>query len=113
MSATTPTRDRTRISTRRLVVAGLAVSLLLAGVVSFYASGHPDGLEFVSQALGFHDTARGSATASSPLADYGVSGIGDARLSGGLAGVAGVVATALVMAALVALLRRLGRRRRD
>lgn len=102
-----------RTSTRAVVLVGLVVSLLLAGVVSFYASGHPDGLEFASRTLGFGDAARDSATAGSPLAGYGVSGVGDARLSGGLAGVLGVVATGLVMAALVVLLRRLARRRRD
>lgn len=103
---------RRRPSTRAVVATGLAVSLLLAVVVSFYASGHPDGLEFVSDRLGFLDTARDSATAGSPLADYGVSGIDDTRLSGGLAGLAGVVATGLVMLGVVLVLRRLGRSRR-
>lgn len=102
-----------RTGTRAVVTAGLAVSLLLAAVVSLYASGHPDGLEFVSEQLGFLDTARDSATAASPLADYAVSGVADARLSGALAGVTGVVATALVMVGLVALLRRLGRGRTE
>lgn len=115
MSAATPTREHRepRVTTRRLVLVGLAVSLLLAGVVSFYASSHPDGLEFVSHGLGFLDSARDSATAASPLADYGVEGVDDARLSGGLAGVIGVAATGLVMTLVVVLLRRLARRRRD
>jgi cobalt/nickel transport protein len=107
-----PETPRRRPSTRTVVATGLAVSVLLAVVVSFYASGHPDGLEFVSERLGFLDSARDSATAGSPLADYGVSGVEDARLSGGLAGLAGVVATGLLMLALVLLLRRLGRSRR-
>lgn len=114
MTGRTRTREpeaRPRATVRTVVTVGLAVSLLLAGVVSFYASGHPDGLEFVSERLGFLDTARDSVTAGSPLADYGVSGVGDDRLSGGLAGIAGVLATALLMVGLVALLRRLGRRR--
>ncbi len=103
---------RRRPSTRAVVVAGLAVSLLFAVVVSFYASGHPDGLEFVSGRLGFLDTARDSATAGSPLADYGVSGVDDTRLSGGLAGLAGVVVTGLLMLGLVLLLKPLARSRR-
>ncbi|MGL5849938.1 MAG: PDGLE domain-containing protein, partial [Phycicoccus sp.] len=85
-----------RMTTRRLVLAGLAVSLLLAGGLSFYASGHPDGLEYVAGSIGFLDSAEDSATAGSPLADYGVSGVENARLSGGLAGVAGVLVTGLV-----------------
>ena len=48
---------RQRVSTRTLVVAGLAVCLLLAAVVSAWASGHPDGLEHVAETLGFADSA--------------------------------------------------------
>ena len=38
-----------RISTRAVVLSGVAVALLLAAVVSFYASGSPDGLERVAE----------------------------------------------------------------
>ena len=111
MTGRPTTRATRRVSTRALVTTGLVVSLLIAGIVSLVASGHPDGLEFVSGRLGFLDSARESVTSGSPLADYGVTGIEDARLSGGLAGVAGVVATGLVMLGLLAALRRVGRRR--
>ena len=51
-STTTPSRPEgattRRISTKALVIAGLFVSLVLAGIVSAYASGHPDGLEYVA-----------------------------------------------------------------
>lgn len=102
---------RTRPSTRRLVVVGGIVSVIVAGVLSVFASSRPDGLEHVASTLGFAETARDSAAAGSPLADYGVGGISNGAVSGGLAGVIGVLATAVVMAALVLLLRRLGRRR--
>lgn len=114
---TTPTSPPTtrspgpRVSTRTLVVAGALVSVVVAGVASFFASGHPDGLEYVAERLGFADTARDSATASSPLADYATTGVSGGFASGGLAGLAGVAVTALVMVGLVLLLRRLGRRR--
>ncbi len=101
------------MSTRRLVVIGLAVSALVAGVLSSYASGHPDGLTFVAQSLGFADAERSSATAGSPLAGYTVSGVSDGRLSGGLAGLAGVAVVGLVMAGLVLLLRQRASRRED
>jgi cobalt/nickel transport protein len=101
------------VSTRRLVVLGVVVSLLLAGVLSTYASTHPDGLTHVAQSLGFDTTEKASATSGSPLAGYAVSGVADARLSGGLAGVAGVVVTGLVMAGLVLLLRRRSPRGED
>lgn len=96
------------MSTRRLVVVGLVVCAVIAGVVSFYASSHPDGLEHVAATLGFHGTERASATSGSPFAHYATKGIGDARLSGGLAGLVGVVVTGLLMFGLV---RVLGRRR--
>ncbi|TWD84238.1 cobalt/nickel transport system permease protein [Kribbella amoyensis] len=75
---------------------GVAVTFLVAGVVSLFASAHPDGLEFVGAKLGFDSAARDSAVASSPLADYGVSGIGNAQVSGALAGIIGVLVTIAV-----------------
>lgn len=101
---------RHRISTTRLVTTGLVVCLVLAGIVSVWASGHPDGLEFVAEKLGFIDSAGEHATADSPLADYGVSGVSDPRLSGGLAGTVGVVVVAIVAFGLMHLLRRRGSR---
>jgi cobalt/nickel transport system permease protein len=82
-----------RTSRRTLWLSGLATSLVLAGFVSFYASASPDGLEKVAEDKGFADSAEEHATADSPLADYGVKDVDDARLSGGLAGVIGVGAT--------------------
>lgn len=102
------TGSRHRMSTRRLVLAGLGVCLLLAGVVSVWASGNPDGLEFVAERLGFSGTAGDHAASDSPLADYGTSGVDDPRLSGGLAGVVGVVVVAVVAFGLMHLLRRRG-----
>lgn len=107
---TTPTIDDARMrrrgpATRVVVGVGIAISLVIAAVLSWFASGHPDGLEHVAETLGFDGTARDSATADSPLADYAASGVAG-PLSGGLAGVVGVLVVALVMFALVALLRR-------
>ncbi|WP_053744954.1 energy-coupling factor ABC transporter permease [Streptomyces sp. NRRL WC-3618] len=79
--------------TRAVWLTGLAASLVLAGVVSFYASASPDGLEKVAADKGIDAKAEAHAAADSPLADYGVEGITDGRLSGGLAGVIGVGAT--------------------
>lgn len=103
-----PAPRHARISLRTLVVAGLAVSLLLAVVVSFYASGHPDGLEFVAHQLGFDTDATDHGASGSPLADYGVRGVGNSRLSEGLAGLVGVVLVGLLAFGLTHLLRRRG-----
>ena len=95
-----------RPSTRTVLLAGLAVSLIVAAVVSAWASAHPDGLEPVAQTLGFAGSAQDSVASGSPLADYSAPGVEDARLSGGLAGVLGVAVVGLVMAALLTWLRR-------
>lgn len=97
-----------RVSTRALFAVALLVSLLVAGVASYYASSHPDGLEYVAEQTGFIDAAEDSPTADSPLADYQTSGIDDARLSGGVAGVVGVVVMLVLSTGLFWLLRRRG-----
>jgi cobalt/nickel transport system permease protein len=82
-----------RASRRTLWVSGLVTSLVLAGFVSFYASANPDGLEKVAADKGIDKKVEEHAAADSPLADYGVKDVDDARLSGGLAGVIGVGVT--------------------
>ena len=79
-----------------LVVVGFALSLVLAGGVSYYASSHPDGFEKSAGEIGFLDTAKESPLKDSPLAEYGVAGVENERISGGLAGVIGVASTAAI-----------------
>ena len=98
------------VRTRTFVVVGLAVAMLLAGVVSYYASSHPDGLEYVAEQAGFADTAEESATADGPLADYRVKGVEDDRAAGGLAGVIGAAAVLALSLGLVHVVRRRGSR---
>lgn len=95
-----------RFTDRRFIVAGALVSLFLAAVVSFYASSHPDGLEKVGASVGFIATAKDSAAADSPLADYGVAGVENARISGALAGIIGVGVTAAVSYGVFAIVKR-------
>lgn len=94
---------------RRFLVVGLLVALLLAGVGSYYASSNPDGLEYVAERTGFLDSAEESPVAESPFADYQTSGVDDARLSGGLAGVVGSLVVLLLMGGIAWLVRRRGR----
>ncbi|MEV7035154.1 energy-coupling factor ABC transporter permease [Streptomyces sp. NPDC093272] len=95
-----------RTSRRTLWITGLAASLVLAGFVSFYASASPDGLEKVAHDKGIDAKAREHASAGSPLADYGVEDVSDARLSGGLAGVIGVGVTVVAGSAVFWAVRR-------
>lgn len=103
-SAPQPTRRR--VSTRALVLAGLVVSLVLATVLSLFASASPDGLEHVAETLGFADAAEDSAVAGSPLADYGTAGVANEWLSTAFAGVVGLALTGLIAFALMRLLAR-------
>ncbi|MEW2553687.1 energy-coupling factor ABC transporter permease [Streptomyces zhihengii] len=94
--ADAPAPAPARRSHRRVWAGGLVASLVLAGFVSFYASASPDGLEKVASDKGFDKSVEEHGAAGSPLADYGVEGVSDARISGGLAGVIGVGATVVV-----------------
>jgi hypothetical protein len=98
-----------RISTRTVLIVGAVVALLLAGVVSYYASSAPDGLNKVAADQGITKNEKRHHLDDSPLAGYGIDGVDNARLSGGLAGVAGVAVTFAIVGGLVLAVRR-GRR---
>ncbi len=91
---------------------GLLVALLVAGVLSGFASGDPDGLERVSIDQGLGQAAADHPLADSPLADYTVEGVEDRRLSTALAGIIGVALTLAVSGALFYGIRLYGRARR-
>ncbi|NJP32151.1 PDGLE domain-containing protein [Micromonospora thermarum] len=102
------------------LVGGLLVALLLAGVVSNFASAHPDGLDS-SLREGCTFDAEDNVTGGScpalqekeheiggPLADYGIAGIDNEFLSTGLSGVLGVLLTFAVAGGAFWLVRRRG-----
>ena len=95
-----------RLPGRVLAVAALAAALVLAGLLSFYASSAPDGLNRVAGDAGFSSTEKESAAARSPLAGYETSGVTHGRLSGGLAGVAGVLVVLLLAGGVTHVVRR-------
>jgi cobalt/nickel transport system permease protein len=89
-----------------LWITGLVTSLVLAGFVNFYASASPDGLEKVAADHGIDKKTQEHAAAGTPLADYGVKDVGNARLSGGLAGVIGVGVTVVAGGTIFRAVRR-------
>ena len=91
---------------KTFLISGFIASLFLAGIVSFYASSNPDGLEKVASDIGFIDSAKDHTNSDGVLADYGVKGVDNARLSTGAAGVIGVIATGAVSTSLFFLIRR-------
>ena len=101
------------------LAGGLLVALLLAGVVSSFASSSPDGLDATAR-QGCTFDADGHITGGtcmlqkeqdhqlgdSPLAGYGIRGLGNDALSTGLSGVLGVLITFGIGAGLFRLVRR-------
>ena len=107
---------RARLSV--VLLGGLLASLLLAGVVSSFASTSPDGLDAASrrgctfdaddEITGGDCVAKGAGDhelAGGPLADYGVSGADSSFLGRGLSGAIGVLLTFAVGAGLFWLIR--------
>ena len=93
-------------SNKKFYLVFLLVTIGLAGIVSFYASSSPDGLEKVAGDIGFIDTAKDHTLDNSALADYGVAGIENERLSVGIAGVLGVIATGVLMYLIIKFISR-------
>jgi hypothetical protein len=86
-----------------IVVVGLLVSLLLAGVVSSWASDKPDGLEQVATTHGMESDTQDH---DAPFSGYASDGISNSRWSTALAGIAGVTVTFGVFGGLTLMLRR-------
>lgn len=74
----------------RTVWIWMAVSLIFAGIVSKFASSHPDGFEKAGEETGFIESA--THIMSSPFPDYSIPGL-PSWLSGSLAGILGVLIT--------------------
>jgi cobalt/nickel transport protein len=88
------------------VLTGLLAALLLAGIVSNYASPHPDGLDSVAREGCTFDSAgnitggtcmaqteKDNQTKDSPLAGYSLRGLTNNFVSTGASGVIGVLVT--------------------
>jgi len=82
---------RRKVSTRAVLLAGLVVALVLAGVVSRFASSDPDGLTKVSEDHGF----AGAGKQHDGLLTYG-----------GASGLVGAVVVLAIVGVAVYLLRR-------
>jgi cobalt/nickel transport protein len=94
------------VSTRTLVVTGVLVALLLAAVVSYYASSSPDGLNRVAEDQGFSQTQTEHHGDGGPFAGYGTKGVGDERVSKGVAGVVGSLVVLVLAGGVTLLVRR-------
>lgn len=64
------------------------ITVFVAVLAAFFASTHPDGLDFVAEKFGF---AKKGVERTAPLADYGVGFLPEGGLSTSTAGIAGVL----------------------
>jgi hypothetical protein len=96
---------------RAFYVVFAFAALLLAVGAGLVASDSPDGLERVAADQGIAGSEQEHKLAESPLADYGLAGVADDLVSGGLAGVLGVGVVLLVAGGLAVAVRRRPRER--
>jgi cobalt/nickel transport protein len=88
---------------KRFFIGFAVVSLLIAGVLSYFASGDPDGLDKTVEETGIAAHAREHPFAGSTFADYALGG--DDRFTG-VAGVLGVLVVLAVSFGLFWFLRK-------
>ncbi|MFQ6050473.1 MAG: PDGLE domain-containing protein [Candidatus Hydrothermarchaeota archaeon] len=75
---------------------GLIISLIMAGIISIYASSSPDGLERVAEDKGFISKGK-KEVIHSPMPEYTIPGISNVKLSTSLAGLVGTLLVFLLM----------------
>jgi cobalt/nickel transport protein len=75
----------------------LLTAVLVALILSPFASTHPDGLERVAENLAFAEKGSSPVAWFSPMPDYVVRGISDGKISTAMAGVIGTFITFIVV----------------
>lgn len=92
---------------RNTLLVGIAVIVLVGGVVSYFASSNPDGLEKVQEDIGADQPPHaGMAAPPSPFTEYGLAQLGEGFWSNAVAGVAGSLLVLGILLGAGHLLRR-------
>ena len=86
---------------KKEIIIGLLVALLVAAVLSPFASTSPDGLERVAEDKGFIEKGEGHEVIKSPIPDYEMPGIANKTFAGSSAGIIGTILTFAAMFGLV------------
>jgi cobalt/nickel transport protein len=76
---------------KKEIFFALLIALVLAVVLSPFASSRPDGLERVAEDKGFIHRGEGAPLIPSPIPDYAVPGIANERIATSLAGLLGTL----------------------
>lgn len=98
-----------RLTTTAFLVIGMAVCLLLAGGVSYFASEQPDGLEWAAEQLGILESVEQTPPVhdSAPMPDYSTPGVKEgSHLSTAIAGITGTLIMLALGCGLALFLRR-------
>lgn len=83
---------------RRTLIVGTVIAILIAGVVSYFASPNPDGLEKAQEELGAAEPAH-AAVEVPPVAfqEYNLKWLGEGFWSNAVAGVVGALAVLAIL----------------
>ena len=92
-------------------IYGLGIALIIGGVISLFASSHPDGLERVAIDLfggeeELEEHTEGNEVFESPMPDYAIPGMENETLAASLAGVIGVILIFVFVVAVGMLLKK-------
>ncbi len=79
------------------------ISVVIAILAAFFASANPDGLDFVSEKLGFAE--RGQER-TAPMSDYSLKILPEGGISTSLAGIAGILITLSVFRLTVFIIKK-------
>lgn len=93
---------------RATLLVGLGIALAIGGIVSYFASPAPDGLEKTQERLGAAEPKHGEVAAPpSAFREYALKGVASGFLANAAAGIAGsLVVLAIVLGVGYALRRR-------
>lgn len=95
----------TRAASIRPLAIGLSVIAFLAAGLSFLASSHPDGLEFVYFEQGVGKEFAEMSLFNSPFPDYVIPGVSNEILAGVFAGIVGVIIVGVFLFAAISAAR--------
>ncbi|MEW6573713.1 MAG: PDGLE domain-containing protein [Bacillota bacterium] len=92
---------------RKEIWIGLFAAIIIAGILSPFASPYPDGLEKVAETKGFISKGEGKEVVRAPIPDYAAPGL---KSEGTATAVAGITGTLITFAAAYGISRILRRR---
>lgn len=90
---------------KKEIFFGLMIAVLLALVLSPFASPWPDGLEKVAEDKGFLEKGEGEPVFNAPIPDYAWPGVKSEKMATSLAGVMGTLVVFLIGYGLASLIQ--------